>query len=116
MTVIDIDYWVDVCALEDLHPDRGVAAMVGPWQVALWRLSGSDELYALENFDPFSKAFVMSRGIVGSKGGSPKVASPMYKQTFDLATGVCHQDPSVRLASFPVREVEGRVVIGCPLS
>jgi nitrite reductase (NADH) small subunit len=115
MTVIDIDFWVDVCAVDELHPDRGVAAIVGPWQVALWRLSGSDELYALENWDPFCKAFVLSRGIVGCKQGTPKVASPMYKQNFALDTGICLENPDVSVASFPVREVDGRVMIGCPL-
>ena len=44
-------------------------------------------MYALSNYDPFSGAFVLSRGIVGSTGDTLKVASPLYKQTFDLASG-----------------------------
>jgi len=71
-------------------------------------------LYALSNLDPFSRAFVMSRGIVGSKGDIPKVASPMYKQNFDLRTGQCLDDPSVSVATFPVQVVEGRVLVGVP--
>jgi nitrite reductase (NADH) small subunit len=106
--------WIDVCALAELVPDRGVCALVGETQVAVFRVSPDGDLYALSNFDPFSRAFVMSRGIVGSKGDIPKVASPMYKQSFDLRTGQCLDDPSVSVATFPVQVVEGRVLVGVP--
>ena len=56
-------------------------------QIAIVRTG--DAVYALGNLDPFSKAFVLSRGIVGDKGGIPKIASPIFKQTFDLRTGQC---------------------------
>jgi nitrite reductase (NADH) small subunit len=51
----------------------------------------------------------MSRGIVGSRGDRLKVASPVYKQSFDLETGECLDDPSVSVPTFEVR-VEGGVV------
>jgi nitrite reductase (NADH) small subunit len=107
--------WVDVCALDDLLPDTGVAALVGGRQIAIVRVGDSDgegaEVYALDNFDPFSHAFVIARGIVGDRGGIPKIASPIFKQSFDLGTGQCLDDPAVRLASYPVRVVEGRVMV-----
>ena len=105
------DGWVDVCAFDDLVPDRGVCVLAGGRQVAVFRLS-TGELYAVDNHDPFSGANVMSRGIVGSKGDVPKVASPMYKQTFDLRTGICCEDPSVAVATYPVRLDGNRVIIG----
>ena len=114
MTVTDIRTWVDVCGRDDLVPDRGVCALVGPYQVALFRVSGTDELYAISNLDPFSRAYVLSRGIVGSKGDVPKVASPMYKQTFDLRTGVCLEDPAVSVLTFAARVHGGRVQIALP--
>jgi len=114
MSVTELRVWVDICPLDALVPDRGVAAMVGPWQVAVWRLSDSDELYALENWDPFGQAFVLSRGVVGSRNGVAKVASPMYKQSFDLRTGQCLDDPSVQLATFEIRGVDGRVEVALP--
>ena len=101
--------WTDVCALDDIVPDTGVCALVGARQVALVRVG--DSVYAVDNFDPFSKAYVLSRGIVGDKGGVPKIASPIYKQTFDLRTGVCLDDPSVAIAVYTVRVREGRVEI-----
>ena len=45
----------------------------------------------------------MSRGIVGGRGDTPKVASPIYKQSFDLRTGQCLDDARVRLRTFEVR-------------
>ena len=112
MTLLDQVTWVDVCAVDDLVLDRGVCALVGPYQIAVFRTSPDGELYALSNHDPFSGAFVLSRGIVGSKGDTPKVASPVYKQNFDLRTGQCLDDPSVSVRTFPVRAVDGRVLVG----
>lgn len=80
--------WIGVCMLTDLAPERGAAALVGGSQVALFR-THADEVYAVQQLDPFSGAFVMSRGIVGTRGDAPTVASPMYKQVFDLRTGEC---------------------------
>lgn len=103
--------WQDVCAFDDLLPDRGACALVDGHQVALFRVSPTDDLFALSNHDPFSGANVMSRGIVGSRGDVVKVASPMYKQSFDLRTGVCLDDPTVSLPVYVVRAREGRVEV-----
>jgi nitrite reductase (NADH) small subunit len=113
MTLLDpVLTWVDVCALDDLEPERGACVLVGPFQIALFRVGATDELYAVSNHDPFSGAYVLSRGIVGSKGEAPKVTSPVYKQGFDLRTGACLDDASVAIATFPVRTVDGRVEVG----
>ncbi|MFC0627385.1 nitrite reductase small subunit NirD [Kribbella deserti] len=100
-----------VCAYEVLLPERGVAALVGDRQIALFR-THDGTVFALDNQDPFSGANVLSRGIVGSRGEVPTVASPMYKQVFDLRTGQCLDDPEVRVASYPVSVVDGQVVVG----
>lgn len=80
--------WTAVCRVDDLSPERGAAALVGGDQVALFRTHEGD-VYAVQQLDPFSGAHVMSRGIVGTRGEAPTVASPMYKQVFDLRTGEC---------------------------
>ncbi len=91
--------WVAVCTMRQLIPERGVAVLVGDAQVALFRVgSATDEfVHAVGHRDPFSAANVMARGIVGSVDDRDTVASPMYKHVFDLATGECLSDPSVRL-------------------
>jgi len=77
-----------VCALADLEPERGRAALFGTTQIALFMLADRS-VCAVSNLDPYSGANVMSRGIVGSKGDAPTVASPLHKQVFDLRTGEC---------------------------
>src|SRR5690348_5186335 len=94
--------WIDVCALDDVLPATGVAAMLFGEQVALIRPRADDTVYAVSNFDPFSRAFVLARGIVGDKGGRPKIASPIFKQSFSLETGECLDDPKVRIAVYGV--------------
>jgi nitrite reductase (NADH) small subunit len=114
VTALDqVTTWYDVCNIHDLVPGRGACALVGPYQVAVFRLA-DDSVFALSNYDPFSNAYVLSRGIVGSRGVTPKVASPVYKQSFDLTTGVCIDDPSVSVMTFAVRVVDGRVLVGRP--
>jgi NAD(P)H-dependent nitrite reductase small subunit len=85
-----------------------VCALVGGRQVAVFRLE-DDSVYALSNHDPFSRANVLSRGIVGDIKGELVVASPVYKQHFSLATGQCLEDPGVRVEAYPAR-VEGGAV------
>lgn len=81
--------WIDICAVGEIAPNTGVCALVAGEQVAIFRVGDGDEVYALSNYEPFSKAFVLSRGIVGDRNGITKVASPIYKQNFALETGKC---------------------------
>ncbi len=102
--------WTAVCRYDDLIPERGVAALVDGEAVAVFR-THDGALYALSNMDPFSNASVLSRGIVGDRGGRSTVASPIYKQVFELATGVCLDDPSITVATFPARVLNGVVEV-----
>lgn len=108
--------WVQICGVDDIAEDTGVCALVGTYQVAVFRVSGVGELFALSNLDPFSETYVMSRGIVGSAGDIVKVSSPMYKHGFDLRTGKSLDDPSVCIPTFRVREESGRVFVAVPQS
>jgi len=55
---------------------------------------------------------VLSRGLVGSIGERIVVASPIYKQHFDLQTGECLEAPHNSVASYPVRVEDGKVWVG----
>ena len=110
MTVQMQAQWIAVCRYDDLIPERGVAALVDGEAVALFR-AFDGRLYALSNLDPFSNASVLSRGIVGDRGGRPTVASPIYKQVFELATGMCLDDPTVAVRTYPTRLVDGIVEV-----
>jgi nitrite reductase (NADH) small subunit len=106
---VQADAWTAVCKYTELEPGRGVAALVGDQAVAVFRL-GDGSLYAVGNLDPFCGASVISRGITGMRAdGTATVASPMYKDVFDLATGVALDEPDVRLPVFAVRRHRGVV-------
>ena len=77
-----------MCTIDQITPDRGVAALVDGTAVAVFLLS-TGELHAIDNVDPISGASVLSRGVVGEVDGAATVASPIYKQRFDLRTGRC---------------------------
>lgn len=105
--------WVEVCGVDDLEVERGRAALLDGTQVALFLLH-SGRVHAVSNLDPYSDAHVISRGIVGTRQDAPTVASPMYKQVFDLRTGACldTQGKDERsLRTWPVAVTEGRVFV-----
>ena len=112
MTIVHEQIWVAVCPVSVLQPNRGVAALLPDGtQVAVFR-TNQNEVFALSNMDPFSGAAVLSRGIVGDRKGVPVAVSPVYKQAFDLRTGICVDDPAVSVATYPVRLENGTVLLG----
>ena len=113
MTMLLERAWVDVCSVDDVQAERGVRVLVGDAHVAVFR-THDGEVHAIDAIDPFSSASVLARGIVGSRGDDPFVASPMYKQRFDLRTGVCLEDSAVAVAVYPVEIDGGRIRVGSP--
>ena len=109
--VVEIDNWETVCQFDDLVNNLGVCVLVNGKQIAIFRLSGSDELYAIDNHDPFSKVNVLSRGMCGNLKGQAVVASPLYKHHFNLKTGQCLEDDSVKIPVYPVRVFGGNVQV-----
>ena len=117
-----------VCTLDDIIPEAGVCALVsteaGDKQVAIFRTK-EDELFGIDNFDPFSNANVLSRGLIGgtvvtNEAGEESdvlyVASPIYKQRFNLATGQCLDDETVKLGSYEVSLDGDTVMVGSAIS
>jgi len=113
MTLLnDVQVWTTACAYHFLIPNRGVGVLLPDGaQVALFKLDDGS-LHAVGNIDPFSGAAVMSRGIVGDRGGRPTVQTPIKKQAFALDDGACLDDPDVVLPVYPTRIVDGSVEIG----
>lgn len=103
-------HWTTVCRYDDLIPERGIAALVDGVAVAVFR-THDGAVHALSNLDPFSGASVLSRGIVGDRAGRATVASPIYKQVFELATGVCLDEPGTSVPTYPTRVANGVVEV-----
>lgn len=102
--------WTVVCPYDELLPERGVTALIGNVQVAVFR-TFDGALCAVGNRDPFTGAYVLSRGIVGSRGSVPTVASPLHKQVFALTDGRCLDDEAVRIPVYEVRRRGGLVEV-----
>jgi nitrite reductase (NADH) small subunit len=103
--------WQDVCSVDDLQPDSGVCALVDGQQVAIFYMPKDKAVFAINNYDPFGHANVLSRGLIGDINGQPVVASPLYKQHFNLQTGVCLEDETVTIPAYPVRIENGSVQV-----
>jgi nitrite reductase [NAD(P)H], small subunit len=102
--------WERICRQEELEPSWGEAALVRAEQIALFLISPG-EVYAVSQHDPDTQATVMARGIVGSRGDRPTVASPLHKQVYDLGTGDCLSDPNLFLQTFRTRVVGGFIEV-----
>lgn len=98
-----------VCHIDDITPGTGVCAWVNGKQVALFRPSRDEQVFALDNMCPFGKANVLSRGLIAEHQGELWVASPLKKQRFNLQDGRCLDDASVAVASYAVELRNGEV-------
>jgi len=105
--------YTTVCRVEDIEVEGGVCALVEGEAIAIFRTHDGN-IYAINNYDPCSRASVLSRGIVGTRGDVPFVASPMHKQAFDLRTGQCLDDAAVRVPTYDVQVTRGHVLVGPP--
>ena len=103
--------WVKVCTEDDLQPNSGVCALVAGKQIAIFYLVKDKAVYAIDNYDPIGKANVLSRGLIGDVKGQLVVASPLYKQHFNLTTGACLEDETVKITAYAVRLKGGMVEI-----
>jgi nitrite reductase (NADH) large subunit len=104
--------WQNVCAVDDLIPGTGVCALVEGRQIAVFRVD--EQIYALDNFDPGSRANVLSRGLTGDLANERVVASPIYKHHFALASGRCVEDPTFSVTAYATRVTDGNVQIEIP--
>jgi len=101
--------WTDICSQHDLTPNAGICALFKEQQVAIFLCKRTQHLYAISNHDPIGDANVLSRGIIGSTQDIIYVASPLYKQRFNLATGECLDSEGLRVKTFDVRIDNDRV-------
>ncbi|HEY4316162.1 MAG TPA: nitrite reductase small subunit NirD [Herbaspirillum sp.] len=112
--------WTPVCGLDEIVPNTGVCALVEGEQIAVFHVRvndrgqaqtrpQADRYFAIQNVDPNSRVAVLSRGLVGNLGERIVVASPIYKQHFDLQTGECLEAPEHSVTAYPTRVEDGKV-------
>ncbi|WP_067968656.1 nitrite reductase small subunit NirD [Mycolicibacter icosiumassiliensis] len=113
MSTSKTEIWTTACRYDSLIPGLGVGVLLANGeQAALFRLDDGS-VRAVCNIDPFFRAAVLSRGIVGDRGGRLSVISPLKKQAFAFDDGSCLDDPSVSVPVYPTRISEdGYVQVG----
>ncbi len=110
-TTTETLHWTAVCAATDILADTGVCALVEGRHVAIFHVGTAQQFFAIDNIDPKSKASVLSRGLVGSLGDRIVVASPLYKNHFDLRSGECLEAPEHSVRAHAVRVDGGRIQV-----
>lgn len=99
----------------DAFPENGGACVkLGEEQIAVFNFSRRNEWYACQNLCPHKMQMILSRGMIGSADGEPKVACPFHKRTFSLKTGQCLNAEECAITTYPVKVEDGYVYIGMP--
>lgn len=107
--------WYTACAIADLVEGSGVCALINGQQVAIFYLPKEEQkVFAIDNYDPIGKANVLSRGIVGDVQKNLVVASPLYKEHFNLLNGRCLEKPEYRVRVWPTQIVGDQIQVQQP--
>ncbi len=107
--------WFFACKAEDVPANGGVCVKYKDLQIALFHFARRGSWYATQNMCPHRQQMALSRGIIGSQNGEPKVACPFHKKTFSLEDGRClSDDAECALTVYPVKQEEDRIYIGIP--
>lgn len=105
--------WFAACTTADVPENGGVCVKYKNEQIALFNFTRRGEWYATQNLCPHRMQMALSRGMIGSEGGEPKVACPFHKKTFSLIDGHCmNADDCGSLTTYPVKIEGGKVYIG----
>ena len=110
--------WHDVGRFSDLERDGYLIARVGGREIGV--LATSVGLRAIRNRcphhgGPLCRGTVSER-IVGEPGryrltGRPMLRCPWHGWEFDIESGKCLDDDALRVAVYPVRIEDGRVLV-----
>ena len=106
--------WIKVGTTSDFPRDGGATIKYGGVQIAVFNFSSRGEWYASQNMCPHKNAFVLSRGIIGNAGETPKVSCPMHKKPFSLQTGESLSGEDFSVKVFPVKVEADEVYLLLP--
>lgn len=112
--VEEVRTWFKAAPVAAFPENGGACIRYKDLQVAVFNFSRRKEWYACQNLCPHKKQMVLSRGLIGSAGGEPKVACPFHKRTFSLRSGGCLNAAEENISVFPVKVHDGYVYIGFP--
>ena len=103
--------WNSICTLDKVYPATGVCALIEGKQIAIFRPRDDEQVFAMDNMDPFAHSNVLSRGIICEHKDQLWVASPLKKQRFNLVDGSCLENDEVSVTTYKTRIKEGNIEI-----
>lgn len=104
--------WFHACNIEDMPINGGACVKIGEEQIALFYFTHRNEWFATQNQCPHKQQMAISRGMLGSQNGEPKIACPFHKKTFSLLDGRCiNADDCDSLKTYPVKVENNEVYI-----
>jgi len=106
--------WRDVGAAADYNKGAGAAAKVSNTELAVFHHVGMGKWYATQNSCPHKQLQVLSRGLIGMAGETPKIVCPIHKNGFNLETGKGITNGDLNIATFDAKEENGRVMVYLP--
>ena len=89
--------FVKVAKKADIPQDSGLQVQVHGRDIAIFNVGG--KLYALDNMCPHQGGPLAEGGLNGSE-----VMCPWHGWQFDVTSGVCAFNPSIKQQTFPVKE------------
>lgn len=104
--------WFRACKTQDVPANGGVCVKYKEEQIALFHFTRRDEWYASQNMCPHRMQMALSRGMIGSQNGEPKVACPFHKKTFSLITGECLSGDECSIKTYQVKIENDIVYVG----
>ena len=108
----EVKTWYKAARVEDFPVNGGACVLYDGLQIAVFNFARKGEWYATQNLCPHKKQMVLSRGMVGTEHGEPKVACPFHKKKFSLKTGKNLDETTCDLAVYPVKVEDGYVFVG----
>lgn len=107
--------WFRAAREADFPENGGACIKYKDHQIAVFNFSKRKEWYACQNQCPHKMQMILSRGMIGSTQGEPKVACPFHKKTFSLKSGACLSGDECSIRTYPVRAEGGYVYVGIPV-
>jgi nitrite reductase (NADH) small subunit len=110
--IADVKVWFKAAKADAFPEDGGACIKYNDLQVAVFNFTRRNEWYACQNLCPHKMQMILSRGMIGSHEGEPKVACPFHKRTFSLKSGECLNAEECSIETYPVKVEDGYVYVG----
>ncbi|MBB6461680.1 nitrite reductase small subunit NirD [Flammeovirga kamogawensis] len=111
-TLEQVTTWVNAGHVSDFPENGGSTIFHEGDQIAVFNFKVLNKWFATQNLCPHKKQMILSRGIIGTEGETPKVACPYHKKTFSLETGENLNGCEDSIETFPIKIEDDTVFVG----